>query len=226
MRWDARLFDEPGPQPAGKRGRKPKKGKRQAKLSQRLTNPVTNWQRVKVNWYGGQKKWVWTATSCALWHRKGRDPLAIRWVIVRSVDGSFDPFALFASNQQSSAIQIVENFVRRWNIEVTFQELHAHLGFGTQRHWSDKAVQRTIPALFGLFSIIVLAAHNLHPENLPVSQSAWYKKEVATFSDALAAVRNDLWSFDKFVQLPQNGDWLLIPTQIFNCLRQITLYSS
>lgn len=30
--WNARLFDEPTTQPKGKRGPKPKKGKRQAKL--------------------------------------------------------------------------------------------------------------------------------------------------------------------------------------------------
>jgi len=41
---------------------------------------------------------------------------------------------------------------------VTFEELRAHLGLETQRQWSDLAIARTTPVLFGLFSMIVLMA--------------------------------------------------------------------
>ena len=39
----------------------------------------------------------------------------------------------------------------RWGLEVTFEEARAHLGLETQRQWSDLAIQRTTPALLGLF---------------------------------------------------------------------------
>ena len=43
-------------------------------------------------------------------------------------------------------------------METTFQETRAHLGIETQRQWSDLAIQRTTPALLGLFSIVINAA--------------------------------------------------------------------
>jgi hypothetical protein len=35
-------------------------------------------------------------------------------------------------------------------MEVTYEESRAHLGVETQRQWSDPAVFRTAPLLFGL----------------------------------------------------------------------------
>ena len=49
-------------------------------------------------------------------------------------------------------MQILEWFVLRWQLEVTFQEVRAHLGVETQRQWSDQAIARTTPILMGLFS--------------------------------------------------------------------------
>jgi hypothetical protein len=37
--------------------------------------------------------------------------------------------------------------------------MRRHLGFETQRQWSDIAIQRTTPALLGLFSLVTLFAH-------------------------------------------------------------------
>jgi hypothetical protein len=45
------------------------------------------------------------------------------------------------------------------------------------------------PRWFGLFSLVVLIANALHPENLLVSKCAWYDKEEAIIADALASVR-------------------------------------
>jgi hypothetical protein len=54
-------------------------------------------------------------------------------------------------------------FVALWRIEVTFAELHAHLGFETQRQWSNKAIERTTPCLIGLFSLMVPGWVTLKP---------------------------------------------------------------
>ena len=82
----------------------------------------------------------------------------------------------------------------RWQVEVTFQQVRAHLGVETQRQWSDLAIARTTPILFGLFSIVTLLANRLaRGGKLPVRQAAWYRKPRATFSDAIALVRERLW---------------------------------
>ena len=89
---------------------------------------------------------------------------------------------------------VIQDFVRRWTLEVTFEESRAHLGIGTQRQWSDLAIQRTTPALFGLFSLVVLMANALRQEHaLPCTQTAWYPKPHATFHDLLGFVRSHLW---------------------------------
>jgi hypothetical protein len=90
--------------------------------------------------------------------------------------------------------QIVQWFVLRWQLEVTFEEVRAHLGVETQRQWSDWAIVRTTPALLGLFSLITLLAQQcVSRRRLPVRRTAWYAKPVPTFSDALAIVRKELW---------------------------------
>ena len=43
-------------------------------------------------------------------------------------------------------------------VEPTFQEARRHLGFETQRQWSDRAIHRTTPLLLGLFSLVTLWA--------------------------------------------------------------------
>ena len=86
-------------------------------------------------------------------------------------------------------------YAQRWSVEVTFREVRDHLGVETQRQWNDKAIARTTPVLLGLFSIVALWANQLSQQGVvPVRQSAWYAKEQATFSDALAWVRRRLWS--------------------------------
>ena len=90
--------------------------------------------------------------------------------------------------------QIVEWFVLRWQLEVSYQEMRVHLGVETQRQWSDRAIARTTPILMDLFSWIALAARSLQKLR-PIIQrtAAWYAKPVPTFVDAIALVRRHLW---------------------------------
>ena len=82
----------------------------------------------------------------------------------------------------------------RWQLEVTYQEVRAHLGVETQRQWSDRAIARTTPILMGLFSWVALAPHSLQQDH-PITQStaAWYIKPAPTFVDAIALARRHLW---------------------------------
>ena len=224
LRLDARLFDLPSPQPKSKRGPKPQKGARQSQLSQRLKDPQTAWKKLKVILYGKEHK-IEFVTGVSLWHTPGQAPVSLRWVLVRSPADSFEPAAFFCSNTRASAKQIIVWFCLRWNIEITFEEMRACLGFETQRQWSDRAIERTTPCLFGIFSLVVIMAKLLYPENLPVRQTSWYKKDGATFSDALAAVRSHLWSGSNYNRSPQNPDLLLIPQATLSSLLESACYS-
>jgi len=231
LRLDAVLHDPPGPRPKGKRGPKPKKGARQQSLEQRLAHPNTDWQRASVRWYGGEEREVEIVTGISLWYRPGHAPAPIRWVLVRGQQAkkghsAIQAGACFCSDPDQMPEQILTWFVARWNIEVTFEEIRAHLGFETQRHWSRPALARTTPCLFGLFSLVVMIAKLLHPETLPLSQSAWYAKEEATFSDALAAVRRRLWACPKYTPSPPDEEHYLIPRALWFRIQQVACYAA
>ena len=83
--------------------------------------------------------------------------------------------------------------MRRWLLEVTFQETRKHLGMETQRQWSDLAISRTTPILLGLFSLVTMLADHLQGNfSWQARQTVWYSKQLPTFSDALALVRRFL----------------------------------
>lgn len=193
LRLDAALY-EPAPPPTGKKGRPRKKGQRLPTLQQVLDHPDTVWETVSLNWYDGQTRQMEITSNTAVWYHNGKPPVPIRWVLLRDPLGEYDPMAVLCTTLSYSPPQIAEWFVQRWQVEVTFQEARAHLGFETQRQWSDKAIARTTPALLGLFSWLTLAAHvlqNHHP--FLVRSAAWYRKPLPTFSDAIAFVRSYLW---------------------------------
>lgn len=219
LRLDAQLYEPPpAERPKGKRGPMPKKGERQPKLADRLNDEQTEWRKMELSWYSEGLQTIEYATGTALWHRPGQGPVPLRWVLIRSPEEKFKPGALFCSDSSVSAQQIVEWFILRWNIEVTFEEARAFLGFGTQRHWSDRAIERTSPCFFGLFSLITLMAHRLHGAQLPKQQASWYAKSDATFSDVLAAVRLDLLHIPNYVMSLQHNDRYLFPGHLIRSL--------
>ena len=78
----------------------------------------------------------------------------------------------------------------RWSQEVTHREVREHLGVQTQRQWSDLAIQRTTPLLFGVYSLIFLFIHQLYGrDGVSPAQAAWYQKKEPAFSDLLHSVR-------------------------------------
>lgn len=220
MRLDASLYQQPGEQPAGKRGPKPKKGERQRSLAERARDPRTRWKTQRVRWYAGREATIQYVSEAALWHTPGADPVPIRWVLVRCPDDTnMKPAALLCSDTNADPLQILVWFLGRWSIEVTFEEMRACLRFETQRQWSQKAILRTTPALFGLFSLVTLMAHRLYPEHLPVKRASWYKKEEATFSDALRAVRANLWG-GNYAMSASHPEHALIPLAMLRTLRR------
>ena len=194
LRLDARLFEPPLRLVGKHRGRPAVVGARLPNLEQIACAPITRWHRSRVPWYGGTHTIVDWTTGTALWYTTGTSPLAIRWILVRDPHGKRPVRAFFSTETTQGAPSIIADFVHRWPLEVTFEEARTHLGLETQRQWSDMAIERSTPALWGLFSLIVLLAQTLYPTgDLPLPQAAWYPKTHATFHDVLALVRRRLW---------------------------------
>jgi hypothetical protein len=209
LRIDARLYEEPPAPRPRKRGRKPLKGKRITPFKKMIDDKNLIWQEAEVNWYGGQRKKIQYLSGVDLMYKAGYKPERIRWVLVKDPEGKMLYVPLFSSNPNHKPEYIIETFVHRFSIEVLFEESRAHLGIETQRQWSDQAIIRTTPLLFGLFSIVCLIALKLI-ETIPLSvkSSAWYLKspDEATFSDIIAHVRRHCWASRYLVNSTQKGD--------------------
>lgn len=68
----------------------------------------------------------------------------------------------------------------------------------TQRQWKRRVIKCRVSAcgclcLFGLFTLVVLLAHHLYGDIMPIRQCAWHAKEEATFVAVRAVVRRGIW---------------------------------
>jgi len=225
LRLDARLFDPPPPRLPGTKGRPRVSGARQPTLLQRLADPETAWQRVTVTgWYGQGERRLDVVSGRALWYHPGKQ-VPVRWVLVRDLAGEFEPQAFLCTDQAADPVAILQLFVRRWSVEVTFAEVRRHLGVETQRQWSDLAIARTTPCLLALFSLVTLWASDLAARGLVLPRrAAWYAKHAITFSDALAAVRRQLWIAQAFSTLPHAQNTATIPRAFLDSLTEAACY--
>ncbi len=116
-------------------------------------------------------------------------------------------------------------------MEATFQEVRQRLGFETQRHWSERAIRRSTPALLGLFSLVTLFAHQHMAKdvnNVVVRRTAWYDKKYPTFSDALAVVRKELWVQEEatFYGSAREDDTVKVPRAFMERLTDAVCYAA
>lgn len=194
FRLDAQLFQPAPPRHPNQLGRPRKVGNRLPSLKTVLEDSDTAWQTVVLpDWYSRGDYTLLVASATAVWYKTGMPPVLIRWGLIRDPQEQFEMHALLCNNLEATPCQILQWFRQRWQVEVTFADVRAHLGVETQRQCSDIAILRTTPALLALFSIVTILAHAYQQHLLfPMPQSAWYKKSLPTFADALALVRQQL----------------------------------
>ena len=228
LRLDAALYDPPPPREPGQRGRPRLKGKRRPTLEAVLADEKTQWRKLTIDdWYGEGPREVDVATDTAIWYHAGKPPVAIRWVLIRDPQEHFKPQALLSTHLEQTSEQMPTWFVRRWTMEVTFEEARAHLGMETQRQWNDRAIARATPALLSLYSIITLTAHLLIEKGATcVRSTAWYGKTRPTFSDAIALVRRQLWDHIHFSTSQQETDMIQIPRALLERFTEALCYAA
>ena len=91
------------------------------------------------------------------WYEFGEEPGLIKWVLIfNTYNNRYE--VVFSTDINHSAKFITESFIKRWSIDVTFEETRTHLGVETQRQWCDSAILRTTPILMALFSLISILA--------------------------------------------------------------------
>jgi hypothetical protein len=160
LRLDAALYEPAPPRKPHQKGRPRKKGERLPNLSVVAEDPKTVWTPITVaSWYGSAQRTVEIVSDSAIWYSTGLPAVPLRWVLIRDPKEEFETQALLCTDLATDPERIISWFVRRWQMEATFQEVRQRLGFETQRQWSEKATRRTAPALLALFSLVTLFAH-------------------------------------------------------------------
>jgi hypothetical protein len=187
-------------------GRPRVKGHRLPTPGQVASDPATRWERHGVAWYGGTRKTVLTCSGTGLWYKRSCRATPVRWVVVRDPQGTRADEVFFTTEVALGPCDLVELFVRRWGLETTFQEARRHLGLETLRNRTAQAVRRSVPLLLATYSLIVVwfakyvRAPQDHKQTTP-----WYQKDSVTFSDMLAAARQDILS-EGLLSPPQPKD--------------------
>ena len=228
LRLDAALYEPAPPRRPHQIGRPRLKGERLPNLSEVAQDPTTVWKPTKIaNYYGSAERGVEIASATAVWYSTGLFAVPVRWVLIRDPGGEFKTQALLCTDLDADPEEILRWFMMRWQLEVTFQEMRRHLGFETQRQWSELAIRRTTPALLGLFSIVTLLAHQRMRRSMQaVRKATWYRKSRPTFSDALALVRKELWADATFCGSPSATDTVKVPRAFVERLTDAVCYAA
>jgi hypothetical protein len=232
LRLDAALYEPAPPRYPGQIGRPRLKGERLPNLSVVAEDPDAQWEPITISgWYGVQQRTVEVISAAtAVWYSTGLPAVPLRWVLIRDPKGEFETQALLCTDLHASPELIISWFVRRWQMEATFQEVRQRLGFETQRHWSERAIRRTAPVLLGLFSVITLLANRYMAKGKDiVRRAAWYDKSRPTFSDALALVRKELWAQQEevtFCRSAQEIDTVKVSREFIERLTDAVCYAA
>lgn len=189
---DAALYAAPPKRKAGAKGRPRVKGRKLAS-PQDVVRRTKQRKRLTVSWYGGQTRRIEVVTGTGHWYRSGEGLVEVLWVFVHDLTGTHRDEYFFTTDLSMSAKSVIETFTGRWSIEVTFQEVRAHLGVETTRGRSERTILRAEPCLFGLHTIVALWYAALPEQTRSQLEPTWTGKQTVTFSDAITLVRRQLW---------------------------------
>ena len=146
---------------------------------------------------------------------------------MRDPTGVRNPQAFLCADLDIEPAVFLGWFVSRWSMETTFQESREHLGVETQRQWSDTAIARTTPALFGMFSLLTLGAAG--PKitlKLRPRSTVWHHKNEPACSDVIAAVRKQFWAIPHLSMSRTDPDSVEIPLELWNRLNETLAFAA
>jgi hypothetical protein len=123
LRLDAALYEPAPPREPHQMGRPRLKGPRLPNLSKVVEDPKTAWRPISVSdCYGGAQRTVEIVSDTAVWYSTGLPAVPIRWVLIRDPQEEFETQALLCTDLDADPGRIISWFVKRWQMEATFQE--------------------------------------------------------------------------------------------------------
>jgi SRSO17 transposase len=195
IRRDAAIYQlPPKRRRKGKRGRKPKKGKRLPCPRKMAAYRKKGWEKITVYKQGYQVQRLVLGITC-LWYHVCRD-VPIRMVIVRDPSGKEKDDFFFCTDARVADEEIVQRYYDRWGVEECILEAKQHMGFESTQGWCSKTVNRQAPLAMLLVTLVkawyarcAADEPSLLPETMP-----WYAhKRHPSFVDMLSGLRKVLW---------------------------------
>ncbi len=196
---DAVLHKKPPRRRKGQKGRPRIIGDRMPSPEQVVASARRR-RHLEVQWYGGKRRDVSVVSRVSHWYRQGQGLVPVRWVHVRDHTGNHRDEYVFTTDLEMSIVQVVECYVGRWDIEVTFEELREHLGLETTRGHCKNTILRVEPCIFLAYTFVVYWFINLPKQKQNRLFVQWHGKSSITFADAITAVRRSVWDMCLFQQ--------------------------
>jgi hypothetical protein len=168
LRKDAVGWDDPEPPVPGKRGRKPRYGRKWTLATLLTAEPPT---RERLTLYGTLTEVVFVVRD--VWLRA-----VLQKVRVVVLEGAKEPLLLVSTDLALSALQIIESYGARFSIELTIRDLKQHCGLGDYQCTTTLAILRFVHlaclafCLWRLALLEPLAAGWLHVTSSRVSLPA------------------------------------------------------
>lgn len=190
---NAALFG-PRPPRTGKRGRPRLKGHRLGKPADLAASAT--WQQVTVSRYG-RTDTIRVAVIDSIWYGAFSN-IAGRTILVCDTDQADSScLALFTTDLDSAASQIVARYAARWPIETAIAAGKQLLGIGQARNRLARAVERTVPFGFIVYSLVIVwyATAGYHRDDITgrLATQPWYHhKSEPAFEDMLTKLRRTL----------------------------------
>jgi hypothetical protein len=164
LRHDARLHEPlPAVHPKGKRGRKPKWG-RKLPPPRQGGRWERSWHDGRAFLYGRWRKVQWKEVVCR-WRVCGPD-VPVKAVVAK-VEGYKKRFTLATSAVELTGLQMVELFGARFRQEDGFRDLKQRLGWEECRAWTRNPIERTSQAQWVTLSLLRLLQFRLDAAGVP-----------------------------------------------------------
>jgi DDE superfamily endonuclease len=182
---------EPAPPPAPNtkpKGRPRKKGARLPGMAAWAEDPDQPWTELEFQQFGLHATLA-VKTIQALYYKSGNDRL-LRIVLVRDKKGGRPDQMFYCTQLDWDARQILSTYACRWAIECTFENCKQLMGLGEQANRVPKAIGRTAPMAFFLYSVVVVWFHQVGHKFVRFPFRPWYRrKQEPSFADMLTTLR-------------------------------------
>jgi hypothetical protein len=146
------------------------------------------WTELKFHQFGLHATLA-VKTIQALYYKSGGDRL-LTIVLVRDLKGGRPDQMFYCTKLDWDVRQILSTYACRWAIECTFENCKQLMGLGEQANRVPKAIERTAPMAFFLYSVVVVWFHQVGHKFVRFPFRPWYRrKQEPSFADMLTTLR-------------------------------------